>query len=211
VFQPQLDKLLAWASAPERQSELVTAKAAFSERTGEAHEEDRSFEARLALFVEHYLFDRDMDGSDAPPARLYLERNRAAILPEEEPAFAALASTVHGIFEVRKLGTKLGLRVREVLSHTEYDVVERRGLVGLNKGDILEARLVPVDGNHVFTGNFLYHPAEARKAILKEAKRRRKADPGADASREFAYDLARLALKLERYKSVPVENIYKFD
>lgn len=211
MFQPQFEKLLAWASAPERQTELLSAKAAYFERTGEVHEEDRSFEARLALFVEYFLFDRNMDGSDLPPSRAFLERNEAAILPEEVEAFSALARTVHGVFEVRKLGTRLGLRVREILSGEDYDIVERRGLVGLNKGDILEARLVPVDGNHVFTGNFLYHPAEARRAILKEAKRRRKAGVDAAASRDFAHELARLALKLERYRSVPVENIYKFD
>lgn len=211
MFQPQLEKLLAWASGPDRQDELLRAKAVFFERTGEVHEEDRSFEARLALFVEYYLFDRPLDGSDLPPARAFLEHERAAILPEEEAAFAAFGSTVHGVFEVRKLGTRLGLRVRELLSHEEYDVLERRGLVGLNKGDIFEARLLPIDGNHVFTGSFLYHPAEARKPILKEAKRRRKAERDGSSSLDFAHELARLALKLERYRSVPVENIYKFE
>lgn len=211
MFQPQLEKLLAWASGPDRQDELLRAKAVFFERTGEVHEEDRSFEARLALFVEWFLFDRPMDGAEVTPARAFLEQNRASILPEEEEAFAAFGSTAHGVFEVRKLGTKLGLRVRDVLSHEEYDVLERRGLVGLNKGDIFEARLLPVEGNHVFTGHFLYHPVEARKAILKEAKRRRKAKPDRAAALDFAHELARLALKLERYRSVPVENIYKFD
>ncbi|HWV39287.1 MAG TPA: hypothetical protein VN033_12535 [Vulgatibacter sp.] len=211
MIQPQYDKLLAWASAPERQNELLSAKADFFVRTGEAHEEDRSFETRLALFVEYYLFDRNMDGLDLPPAKAFLEQNAAAILPEEEEGFEALGRTIHGVFEVRKLGTRIGLLVRELLSDEAYEVLERRGLVALNKGDILEARLIPVDGNHVFTGNFLYHPPEARKAILKEAKRRRKVGADAAASRDFAHELARLALKLERYRSVPVENIYRFE
>ncbi|AKU91021.1 hypothetical protein [Vulgatibacter incomptus] len=209
MYQPQLDRVLAWASGPDRQEEILRAKAAFFERIGEAHEEDRSFEQRLALFVEHFLFDRPLDGTGAPPAAAYLEANRAALSPEELGTFEALTRSVHGIFEVRKLGTKLGLKVRDVVSRTDYDILERRGLVALSKGDILDARLLPIDGNLVFSGHFLYHPAEARKAILTEAKRRKKADPTASSS-ELAYDLARLALKLDRYRGVPVENIYKF-
>lgn len=210
MFQPHLDRLLAWASTPDRQEEILQAKAAFFERIGEVHEEDRSFEARLALFVEHYLFDRPMDGEGPAPAQAFLTAHRDE-LPEKELAiFDALTQTIHGVFEVRKLGTKLGLRIRELISNQDYEILERRGLVALSKGDILEARLLPHDGAHLFTGNFLYHPAEARKAILAEAKRRRKVDPSA-SSTELAYDLARLALKLERYRSVSVANIYKFD
>ncbi len=209
MYQHQLDRLLAWASGPERQDEILQAKAAFFDRIGEAHEEDRSFEARLAIFVEYYLFDRPLDGGDATSAQAFLDQHRDELSPEDLETFDSFTRTVHGVFEVRKLGTKLGLKVRELITNQEYDVLERRGLVGFSKGDILEARLLEIDGNYVFSGHFIYHPAEARKAILREVKRRRRDSPEASPT-ELAHDLAKLALKLERYKSVPVENIYTF-
>lgn len=209
MFQPQIDRLLAWASGPERQAEILEAKAAFFERIGEAHEEDRSFEARLGLFVEHFLFDRPLRDEGRTPAQVFLDLHRDQLEPQELPAFEAFVGTVHGVFEVRKLGTKQGLRIREPISKREFEILERRGVVGLDKGDIFEARLLPMGDEHIFSGSFLYHPTEARKAILAEAKRRRKADSEA-SSTELAHDLARLALKLERYRSVSVENIYKF-
>ena len=210
MFQTQLDRLLAWASGPERQQEILQAKAAFFLRHGEVHEEDRTFEARLGLFVEYYLFDRPLDGEGATPAQAFLDLHRSELEAADIPVFESFLRTVHGVFEVRKLGTKQGLKIREVISGKEYEILERRGLVGLSKGDILEARLIQAGEQHLFSGHFLYHPAEARKAILAEAKRRRRAHPEA-SSPQLACDLARLALKLERYRTVSVENIYKFD
>jgi len=209
VIQPYLDKVIAWATGPERQEEILRAREAFRQRTGEFHEDDRSFEPRMAAFLEYYLFDRPLEQEGVPPVEAFLAANRATLAAEELPFFEALTRSIHAVFEIRKLGTRHGLRVREVISGTDYEIFERRELVGLSKGDILDARLVPWDAESwVFTGAFLYHPAEARKPVAREAKRRRKA--GAPPI-EFAWELARLLLKLERYRNVSVENIYRFE
>ena len=209
MFAEHLEKISAWATEG-REDEILEARKAFFEQIGEAHEEDRSFEARMSAFFEHFLFDRPLNGEGKTPVQIYLEHQRAALTPEEEEVLEALSASVYGAFEVRKLGTKLGLRVRELLHREEYEILERRELVALAKGDILNARVVPWKGAHVFSGAFIYHPREAGKAILREAKKRRKADPTV-APFDFAAELARMALKLERYRNVAVENIYKFD
>lgn len=211
MIQPQLEKVIAWASGPERQEEILRAKAEYLTRAGEFHEEDRSFEQRMAAFLEYYLFDRPLDGYGEAPVGAYLTANREQIPAEELPRFEALARSVHGVFEIKKLGTKSGLRLRELITGEDYEVFERRELVALARGDVLDARLVPWDEEAwVFSGCFFYHPRDARKAILKEAKRRKKEEPVASPS-QFAWDLEKLALKLERYRNVAVENIYKFD
>lgn len=208
MFSQHLEKVSEWATEG-REKEILEARAAYFERIGEAHEEDRSFEARMTSFFEHFLFDRPLDGLEKTPVLAYLERFEASLSPEEREALEALSRSVYATFEVKKLGTRLGLRVRELLSREEYEILERRELVALAKGDILNARVVPWKGAHVFSGAFIYHPREAAKAILREAKRRRKAGPEASPV-DFAMELARMALKLERYRNVAVENIYKF-
>ncbi len=208
MFAQHLEKLAAWATEG-REEEILQARRAYFERIGEAHEEDRSFEARMSAFMEHFLFDRPLDGAGRPPVRVYLETRGDDLAPEEREALEALSRSVYGAFEVTKLGTRLGLRVREVLSRTEYDILERRELVALAKGDILNARVIPWKGAHVFSGSFIYHPREATKVVLREAKRRAKSDLDTTPS-DFAAELARMALKLERYRNVSVENIYKF-
>ena len=95
-----------------------------------------------------------------------------------------------------------------IVSGEDLDVAQKEPLAGIEKGDVFEARLVPYAGERHFTQAFLWHPREARKLILKEAKRRRKtgdSDPVA-----FARELARLSLKRERYRTAQVEHIYKF-
>lgn len=210
MIQPQLDQVIAWATGPERQEEILRAKAEYMATTGEFHEEDRSFEQRMAAFLEYFLFDRPLDGLGEPPVSAFLQAKWADLVPEELPRYQALCQSIHGLFEIRKLGTKNGLRLREILSGNDFEIYERRELVALAKGDILDVRLVPLnDQCWVFSGSFFFHPRDARKAILKEAKRRKKADPETPAQ-AFAWELARVALKFERYRNVPVENIYKF-
>ena len=132
---------------------------------------------------------------------------------EELASYRVLAKNVHGLFEVRKVRVGAEIRLRDVFTDGEYDVTERRHMVGLEKGDLLEARLLPHDGKLFFSGAFLYHPAEVRRTILAEVKRLKKeasrsgTEPDAKA---FIALLSRMAFKLERYRNVKVESIYDF-
>jgi hypothetical protein len=105
------------------------------------------------------------------------------------------------------------VEVEEVLGGARHEVLERRVVVALGKGDILEARLLPHEGKLHFSGSFVYHPREVRRAILKEAKRLVEATPPGQApdGDEFLAQLSRMALRLERYRNVRVESIYDFD
>jgi hypothetical protein len=213
VFHQHLEKVASWVTEG-REEEVLRAKDAYFEATGEVHEVDRSFEGRMAAFLEHFLFDRPLDELGETPASAYLRLQGAALLPEDREVIEAFTSSVFGAFEVKKLGTKLGLRVQDIVTKEAFEILERRELVALTKGDVLNARLLPWKGDHIFSGAFVYHPREARRAILDEAKRRRKqaaksAEPASSAP--LAAELARMALKLERYRNVAVENIYNFD
>ena len=84
--------------------------------------------------------------------------------------------------------------------------------MGLEKGDLFEARLLPHQGRLYFSGAFLYHPRAVRKRILAEVKRLRKqvGKRGSVDVRAFLGRLSRMAFKLERYRNVVVESIYDF-
>jgi hypothetical protein len=90
-------------------------------------------------------------------------------------------------------------------------VVERRAVVALSKGDLLEARLLPHEGKLHFSSASTYHPREVRKAILKEARRLQDGSGwGRPEIEEFLAVLSRMALSFERYRNVRVESIYDF-
>jgi hypothetical protein len=207
-YQPYLDQLISFASAENRKADLIDAKAEYFRLTGEVFEDDKVFELRMASFLDYYLYDRKSPLSGKTPAQELYE-SQAQTSPEAAAPFRSLTETVHGLFEVRKIG-KGTIRLRELHSGKDYEVTERRHIAGLEKGDILEARLIPFGGLLLFSNAFCYHPRAVTEAILKEAKRRRKKEPDRYA-KELAWECARMALKVERYRQIPIEKIYNFE
>lgn len=207
-YQPLFDELIAFGSADPRKDDLLAAKREYFERTGEVFEDDKSFEMRMASFLDHYLCDRISPLTGRTPAQELFEQKSAAA-PEQANGFRGFTETVHGLFEVRKLGKGM-VRLRELYSGKDFEVTERRQLAGLEKGDILEARLIPHGGHLWFSSAFIYHPREAAKPILKEVKRRKKKEPHL-TPKELAWDCAKRALKTDRYRQIPVEKIYVFE
>lgn len=209
TYQPYLDRLTAYASVEGRKPDLLAAKAEYFKLTGEVFDEDKSFEMRMASFLEWYLFDRRLPTTGKTPAQEYLEQMTPGASPEEIAAYRGFTETVHGLFEVRKIGKQL-VKLRELYSGRDYEVTERRQIAGLEKGDLIEARLIPSEGFLLFSLAFCYHPREASKLILKEVKRRKKKEPERTPE-DLTWDCARRALKAERYRQIAVEKIYDFE
>jgi hypothetical protein len=211
TLQQLHERLLSWATSPAREHELLRAKKEHFERFGEPHEEDRSYEVRVNGMLDHYLYDHRPAGGIGTTLERFIEAEASSLAPEDLAAYRALAQNVHGLFEVRKIN-KGSVRLRDVFSGKDHDVTERRHVVGLAKDDLLEARLLPFGGTLFFSGAFLYHAREARKAVLAEVKRMKKAAPrgtGLDVE-AFLARLSRMAMKMERYRNVRLESIYDF-
>jgi hypothetical protein len=205
------ERLLSWASAPPRDQDLLRAKREHFEEYGEPHEEDRSYEVRVNGMLDAYLYEFRLPGSPLSTVERFVDAEGATLSPEDLAAYRALAQSVHALFEVRKIKDGF-VRLRDVFTSKDVEVTERRQVAGLNKDDVLEARLLPFEGGLFFSGAFLYHPREARKPILGEVKRMRK-DAGKEAVidvRPFLARLSRMALKMERYRNVRLESIYDF-
>ncbi|MBF5043975.1 hypothetical protein FGE12_16365 [Aggregicoccus sp. 17bor-14] len=208
-YQPYLDQLIAFASEEPRKADLISAKAEYFRATGEVFEDDKMFEPRMASFLDYYLFDRPSPLAGVTPAQELYRQRQGVAAPEEVNAFRSFTETVHGLFEVRKIAKGM-VRLRELFSGKDFDVTERRTTAGLEAGDILEARLIPFGGHLLFSAAFCFHPRVVAKAIKSEIKRRKKKEPERSA-REFAWECARRALNLERYKQISVEKIYDFE
>ncbi|MGC3998400.1 MAG: hypothetical protein QM767_13365 [Anaeromyxobacter sp.] len=205
------ERLLSWATAEPRKDDLLAARREHFAAYGEPHEEDRSYEVRVNGMLDFYLYDwRPPEGAQRTIER-FIEAEGAGLEPDDLAAYRGLAGNVHGLFEVRKISDGK-VRLRDLFTGGDHDVTERRAVLGLEKGDVLEARLLPFGTYVFFSGAFLYHPREARKAILAEVKRLKKAagkgnlpDVGS-----FLALLSRMAFKMERYRNVRLESIYDF-
>ncbi|XXF81115.1 hypothetical protein P2318_15530 [Myxococcaceae bacterium GXIMD 01537] len=207
-YQPYLDQLIAFGSSEGRKPDLLDAKAEYFLRTGEVFEDDKIFELRMASFLDYYLYDRTSPLTGRTPATELYEQRLQTMPPEEANAFRSFTETVHGLFEVRKLGKGL-VRLRELFSGKDFDVTERRHIAGLETGDIIEARLIPFGGHLLFSSAFCYHPRVVVKAIKAEVKRWKKKEP-TRPQKELVWECARRALKVERYRQIAVEKLYDF-
>lgn len=208
-YQTYLDELISFASKDGRKPDLLLAKAEYFTATGEVFEDDKTFELRMASFLDYYVFDRPSPTTQKTPAQEFLEQELAVSAEEKAAGLRAFTETVHGIFEVRKIATGL-VRLRDLFSEKDFDVTERRHVAGLEKGDVLEARLIPFHGHLLFSSAFCYHPKDAVKAIRKEVKRRKKKEPER-TPREFVWEAAKRSVKADRYRQIAVEKIYDFE
>jgi hypothetical protein len=204
------DRLLAWAGADERQPWLLAARREHFAGVGEPNEEDKGFEARMNGLLDHYLYDFRPDGRDTT-LDLFLRDGAGDLTTDERAEMRELGRNLHALVEVKKIRPGV-VEVEDVFTGARHEVVERRALVALAKGDILEARLLPHGGRLHFSASSIYHPREVRRAILQEVKRRAKAAaPGQRPDvADFLAQLSRMALRLERYRNVRVESIYDF-
>jgi hypothetical protein len=211
TLQELHEKLLAWATADARQAELLQARKSYFDRFGEPHEDERTFESRMNGMLDYYLYDHRPGGGADTTLELFLKDVGSGYPSEVLTLFRGLSKTLHGLFEVRKIAPGEWVRLRDVFGGEEYDVTERRQMAGLEKGDLIEARLLPHAGQLFFSGSFVFHPREVRKRILAEVKKRKKEARGQPPdTKAFLAQLSRMAQKLERYRNVKVESLYDF-
>jgi hypothetical protein len=204
---PWLEALIAWATPEASKADLLDARKAWFQRTGEVFEEDRQLELRMQGFLEHYTCGRVAPHLGLTPARARYEHALRAEGPEQAAGFRALTETIHGLFEVRRL-SKGEVRVRGLFSGLTWDVTERRQMMGLRVGDVLEARLIPFGEQVHFAPAYCFHPHEAARLIKARAERLR--EVGGDEG-DFIAECAQRSLKVDRYRQISVEKIYDFD
>ena len=190
------------ATKAEFEAEVKKANAEYFGLTGQVYEEDRSFEARMGLFLEWYLFDRLLESHAMTPLQVLLKNPPPEFTPEEIKVLEGLQDHPHSVYEFSKAKENVVHVVDLSNKKVKLQVYERRGTVGFMKGDIFEARLFPFEGKLHFSGPMLFHPRGALKFIrrmFKENPERKKA---------VILSLSAMSLKLERYRHVPLEKIY---
>ena len=203
---PFLEELIAFATPESTKSDLLAARTTYFEKTGEVFDEDRQIELRLAGFLEHYVCDRVAPHFGKTPARERYEQALREGDVARATGFRALTETLHGLFQVEKISAG-EVELTTLFGGVTRDVTERRHIVGLAVGDVIEARLIPFDGHFHFSPSYCFHPHEAAPLIRAEAQRLMR--DGVD-EQAFVFECALRALKVDRYRQIAVEKIYDF-
>ena len=179
------------------------ARRAYEERRGKVHQDDELWEAWSAAFVEWYVVERMDDETEPAAARTY--RELAAAGDARAAVVAALMTSQRSLFEVRAM-RRGAIELLDLLGGAEFHVSEQRTMVGVEIGDVAELRLVGVGGEVRFGRTFIYHPKEARAAIVERAR----ALLAQGKSRLDAIDhIAQLRVQVARYRHMAPARVYE--
>jgi hypothetical protein len=183
------------------------AREAFLLATGRVHEGDRSFDQRMAQFMEWFLLDRPLPPGEATPAERWAETRATALEPSERALLLGLCTSHRALFcRVGAAGTGR-LVIDDLLYGLRWVVTAPDGLPGVDLGDVFEGRLVGVGGQVHFTAAFCYHPPEVAQRIRHHLERVRPR-PAATGLR-LLEELMCLRLAYDRAEGAPASSIYR--
>ena len=207
MFQKYLDPVIEEFTTGENYREVYNAKQEYFEKSGVVYEDDSEFEQRMSIFMDWYLFDRDLPGVDLPPMKLYFRKGKEKFSSEELGIYRDFCSTIHSVFRLKRFGFfSKALVVQDLFSHKTHIVEPNELSGGFSRGDIFEARLILFRGKYEFSRGFCFHPREMRAFILGEVKKVRFQDKARQT--KLVLQLAAMKLKHQRFPHIDVKHIY---
>lgn len=205
-FPSYWERLVAFASEGKLGEEIRLARSQYFAQSGELHDDEPSFERRIEGFTEWYVFDYLVTDTKRSPLDLFLASQRGQISAAEIAVYEAMRGSRRSLFEYLK-SKGSALWVRDLSSQTKLLVVELSPLVAVDKGDIIDARLVTFRGQTLCTASPIIHPADMRRPITKLVKQVRKKRPQDFDALRSALSLARL--RCDRYRGVVNLRLYR--
>ncbi len=209
-MQAKLEPVIQEFTTGEYYPEVFKAKQEFFERAGVVYEDDAEYEQRMSLFMDWYLFDRDLPGIDLPPIRYYIRQNASKFQPEEKILYENLSSSIHSIFLLKRFSFfSKNLIIQDLFSKKTYVVMDSKLKQAFSSGDIFEGRVFPRAGKWFFAQGFCFHPVEMRSFIMGEIKKIRHQEQSRHL--KLILQLAQMKLKHQRFSHIDVKHVYGFN
>lgn len=210
MYQKYLEPILEDFTTGEYYREVYNAKLEYFDKAGIVYEDDPEFEQRMCIFMDWYIFDRDLPGVDLPPIKYYFRKNKEKFTSEELNIYRDFCSTIHSVFRLKRFRFfRNGLVIQDLFSNKSHNVVESEITRGFTRGDIFEARIIPFKGRLEFSRGFCFHPSDMRAFILGEVKKVRFQDKSRQT--KLILQLAAMKLKHLRFPHIDIRHIYKFE
>lgn len=207
MYQKYLEPVIEEFTTGEFYREVYNAKQEYFDKAGVVYEDDPEFEQRMSIFMDWYIFDRDLPGVDLPPIKFYFRKNKDRFSNEDLNIYRDFCSTLHSIFRLRRFTLNgKGLVIRDLFSAKTHTVEDSEINKGFARGDIFEARIIPFKGGFEFSRGFCFHPNEMEPFILGEVKKVRFQDKTRQT--KLILQLASMKLKHLRFPHIDIRHIY---
>jgi hypothetical protein len=207
VEQEIIERILAKYSQGQYEDEIKQARDKYFVDLQDLRDDDPSFETLTSCFLSWYVVERPMNNGLGTPLQQYVVDNND-LADDERSMASSMAANIHSLFEITRLDDGI-VCLKDLFTSEAIKVSERRRTVGLNRGDIIEARLLPVSDKIVFSsGAFLLHPRESYQLVRNAIDMARVT--GKPTAKEIIQRLKALSFRYnDRYRrSIPVEKVY---
>src|SRR6185503_9401026 len=125
MYIKYLEPVIEEFTTGEYYPEVYKAKQEYFEKAGVVYEDDSEFEQRMSIFMDWYLFERDLPGVDLPPIKYYFRKNKDKFASEELSIYRDFCSTIHSIFRLRRMTwNRKGLVIIDLFSNKKHVVMD---------------------------------------------------------------------------------------
>ena len=170
MLKEPLEQLFEFVAKHIPSEQIMLAKKEYQKTTGEIYEDDPSYNARMALFLEWFLLDHYTSGSHHTILENIIEENPSSWTPESLETYKKISNNILALFEVRKVRDH-SVVVLDLFADEKYQVEEEDSKLIFRKNDIFQGRIVPHHGKYYFSGNYCFHPNDSQRYIKSETKK----------------------------------------
>ena len=181
------------------------AREAFHTSTGKFEDGEPWFEMRMKMFMDWYLLDRAGE-NELTPLESYLETHAAQLPEKVYQQLIHLTATLRSVFQIEQI-SGISLLLNDLSRGGQWDVEATSPVVGLERDDIIDARIAFFDNRLIMCPGTVLHPREAKSRVLDIIAR---AKAEGMAPREMVDHLDKMRLKLDRYSNVRIQHIYRY-
>jgi len=204
-FESLLEQIEKKAAQYDDIGELRLAREAFHHATGEFAEGEPWYELRMTMFQDWYLLDR-VGADNLTPVERFIKNEIANLSKTELRQLHYLTSSLRSVFRIKKInGTQM--LFDDLVGGGKWIVHWTFPTIGLSAGDILNTRVIFIEGRLTAGRGTVLHPGEAHETI--ETILSRALSEGMK-NREIVDHLDKMRLKLDRYSNVKIRHVYQY-
>ncbi|MEK9628457.1 MAG: hypothetical protein VW455_05505 [Nitrospinota bacterium] len=169
MLQEILEQLFEFAAKSIPSEQILEAKKSYQKETGEIYEDDQSYNTRMALFLEWYLFDNYIDDSSTTILDSLLQENPEDWDADQIEKYKKIKETFQALYLVKKVKDD-SVKVLNLFTDEIFLVQDKDSKLIFRKNDIFQGRIVLFEDQYYFTGNFCFHPEKTHRFIKPEIK-----------------------------------------
>ena len=170
MFKETLEQLFEFVAQHIPSEQIMMAKKEYQKTTGEIYEDDKSYNSRMALFLEWYLLDQYEPGTRQTVLENIIEDNSSSWTPDRLESYKDVSKNIQALFEIKKVRDN-SVTVLDLFTDEKYQIEEEDSKLAFRKNDIFQGRIVPHNDKYFFTGYFCFHPNKTQRYIKGEAKK----------------------------------------